>query len=425
MPPTEEQWRPPPQPERVGAVSNGTASSGLGDTHVPPRTLAGATILQIVPALREEPNARTVVNVAHALLQAGARALVAADEGPLADELKAFGAEWIPLVNATVNPFKLMQNASLLENVIATERVDIVHAQGAGAARSARKAAAHMAVWFVTTLPDVPPSGMYGLAIRALARGHRVIAPSVYAATPIMRHYGIAPEHVTIIPRAIDTVTFDPAAVAPERVAALRQAWRIRPDERVVLAPGRVAPWNGQIMLPEIARVLADGNVRRTVFVIAGEHTSHARYARAVQQQAAAQGVTSEVRLTGHCADMPAAFAAADVVVVPAVEPPILGRVVAQAQAMARPVVVSGIGVLPEHIVVPPQMPEELRTGWVAKPDDPVEFAQALRLALALDATAQQAMAARARQFAEYMFSPQSVAEATRAVYTSLLARDT
>jgi hypothetical protein len=33
-------------------------------------------------------------------------------------------------------------------------------------------------------------------------------------------------------------------------------------------------------------------------------------------------------------------------------------------------------------------------------------------------------MAARARQFAEYMFSPRSIAVATRAVYTSLLARD-
>jgi hypothetical protein len=33
-------------------------------------------------------------------------------------------------------------------------------------------------------------------------------------------------------------------------------------------------------------------------------------------------------------------------------------------------------------------------------------------------------MSARARQFAQYMFSPESIAVATRAVYTSLLARD-
>jgi glycosyltransferase involved in cell wall biosynthesis len=111
-------------------------------------------------------------------------------------------------------------------------------------------------------------------------------------------------------------------------------------------------------------------------------------------------------------------------VVVPAVEPPVLGRVVAEAQAMGRPVVTADIGILPEHVVTPPEMPEDVRTGWVATPGDTMEFAKAIGSAFALDDTAYRAMSARARQFAEYMFSPQSVAVATRAVYTSLLARD-
>jgi glycosyltransferase involved in cell wall biosynthesis len=69
-------------------------------------------------------------------------------------------------------------------------------------------------------------------------------------------------------------------------------------------------------------------------------------------------------------------------------------------------------------------MPDELRTGWAVPAGDPVAFAEALREVLYLEVADYQAMAARARQFAEYMFSPQSVAVATRAVYTSLLARD-
>jgi glycosyltransferase involved in cell wall biosynthesis len=111
-------------------------------------------------------------------------------------------------------------------------------------------------------------------------------------------------------------------------------------------------------------------------------------------------------------------------VVVPSLEAPVLGRVVAQAQAMGRPVVTADVGILPEHVVTPPEMPEDVRTGWVVKRGDPAEFARALSFALSLDERAYQAMAARARQFAEYMFSPHSVAVATRAVYTSLLARD-
>src|SRR5262245_16286930 len=133
----------------------GTVSNGFGDTqqHVSPRTLAGATILQIVPALREDPVARSAVNVAHALLQSGARAMIAADDGPLVAELKAFGGEWVPLVNATANPFKLRSGTRTLEHLIASERVDIVHAQSVGGAWIANMAAAQIAVWLVTTLP--------------------------------------------------------------------------------------------------------------------------------------------------------------------------------------------------------------------------------------------------------------------------------
>jgi glycosyltransferase involved in cell wall biosynthesis len=400
-------------------------SNGYGDTHVPPRTLAGATILQVVPALREGAVARTAVNVAYALLQSGARALIAAEDGPLVAELKSFGGEWVPLVNDTINPFKLRKSARTLEQLIAAERVDIVHAQSIGGAWSANSAAAQIAVWLVTTLPDVPAvSGLRAYWAGALARGDRVITPSNYAAAPVMARYDLPRERLTIIPRSIDTTAFDPAAVDGTRVEALRKAWRVPDDARIVLVPGRVAPFNGQLVLPDVARALLDGGVRGFVLVLAGEHRSYKKYARFLAREAQTKGVQTLVRLTGHCRDMPAAFAAADTVLVPATEPPVLGRVVAEAQAMGRPVVTSDIGVLPEHVVTPPEMPEDVRTGWVVKPGDAAELAHALSAAFALDDTAYRAMAARARQFAEYMFSPQSVAVATRAVYTSLLARD-
>lgn len=400
-------------------------SDGFEGTRVPRRTLAGATILQIVPALHESPEARSAVNVAFALLQAGARALVAADDGPLVGELKASGGEWVEFPNATGNPLRLRRNAGMLEHLIASERVDIVHAHSAGGAWSARAAASRIAVWLVTSLPDAPaPGGRASQITRALAQGHRIISPSLYAATPFMQRYGIAHDQVTIIPREIDTAKFDPVAVHPERSEALREAWRIPSQARVVLVPGRLAPWNGQIVVPEVARTLAEEGIEDVVFVIVGEHAIHRKYAREIMRLAQAHGVERWLRLTGHCPDMPAALACADLVAVTTIEPPLIGSVVAQAQAMGRPVVTSDVGMLPENVLVPPRMPDELRTGWVVTPADAVGLAHTLKLALALNPTDYQAMAARAREFAEYMFSPQSAAVATRAVYMSLLTRD-
>ena len=395
------------------------------DQRAAPRSLAGATILQIVPALVEEPAARSAANVAHVLLRAGARALIAGDNGPLVDELTTAGAEWIPMINATVNPLRLRRNARELERLIAQERIDIVHAYDAGAAWSARVAASQIAVWLVTTLPDVPSyTGLRGRYARGLAQADRIIAPSNYAAAPIIQRFGVTPEHITIVPRAIDTAKYDPRAVSAERIDALLKTWRVSPDDRIVLVPGRVAPWNGQIMMPDVVRTLLDEGVRDFAIVIAGETETDAKYARNLMKRAQVQNVDDVFRMAGHVADLPAAFAAADVVAVPAIEPPVLGRVVAQAQAMGRPVVTSDVGVLPEQVVAPPRMPEDVRTGWVAKAGDTADFARALTLALAIDRTIYRGMSARARQFVEYMFSPESVAEAMRAVYTSLLARD-
>jgi glycosyltransferase involved in cell wall biosynthesis len=400
-------------------------SNGYGERETAPRTLAGATILQVVPALREETVARTALDVAQALRQWGARALIAGAQGPLVEELQAAGGEWIPFANDTVNPLRIRSGARMLEDLINRERIDIVHAHSAGGALSAHMAASQIAVWLVTSLPDVPPTSRFSAFwTGGLARGDRIIAPSSFAAMPMMQRFDIARERITVVPRGIDTAAFDPAAVNSERIAALCRAWRIPDDARIVLAPGRVAPWNGQLILPDAARALSDGGMRDLVFVLAGEHASHGKYGRAVLKQAQAQGVHGMLRLVGHCRDMPAAFAAADVVAVPAVEAPVLGRVVAEAQAMGRPVVTSDVGNLPELIVTPPEMPEDVRTGWVVRRGDPIEFARALGTALTLDGNAYRAMSARARQFAEYMFSPRSVALATRTVYTSLLARE-
>jgi len=400
-------------------------STDHDDTHESPHTLVGATILQIVPALREEPVARTALIVAAALLQAGTRALVAAEDGPLAAELQALGGEFVPLLNATANPLKLRSGARKLEELIASEHIDVVHAQSIGGAWIASMAAAKVAVWLVTTLPDVPVApGLRAYWAGALARGDRVIAPSNYAAAPVAARYGLPRERVAVVPRSVDTAAFDPDAVAPERIEALRKAWRIPQDARILLVPGRVAPFNGQLILPEVARALLDAGLRGFVFVLAGEHRSFAKYARSIADEAKAKGVQGLIRFAGHCRDMPAALAAADTVVVPAIEPPMLGRMLAQAQAMGRPVVTSNVGLLPEQVVTPPDMPEDVRTGWVAKASDAKEFASAIGAAFALDDTAYRTMAARARQFAQYMFSPEGVAAATLDVYNSLLQRD-
>src|SRR5690242_767682 len=319
------------------------------------RSLAGATILQVVPALRDDPAGHAAVETAFMLLQSGARAMVAGDEGSLVKDLCAFGGEWLPMINDTINPLRIWQNARRLADLISLERIDIIHAQSAGGAWSALAATKRMPVFLVTSfadrLPARSPAGAWFR--RSLARGDRVIAPSSYVSRAMIEYYKLAAERITVIPRAIDTNAFDPASISADRIAALRHAWGVGPGARVVLVPGRLAPCNGQLSMIDAARFLAEGSDRNIVFIFAGDEHSEPRYARALRRQTRLQAIDSLCRFVGHCSDMPAAFALADVVVVPAIEPPLSGRTVAEAQASGRPVVTTSVGMLPENVLAP------------------------------------------------------------------------
>ena len=391
-----------------------------------PRTLANATILQIVPTLRDEAAARAAVETACGLMQNGARALVAGESGPLAGRLQTAGGEWIRLFNDTMNPLKLRRNATMLERLIATERIDIVHAYGAGAAWSALSATAHLPVRLVTSMPDGPPLAGWvkPFFAGALSRGDRVLAGSAHAAARIIQHFQIAPERVAVIPRSIDTRLFDPAAIDMRRVVAFRTAARLHGHERIILVPGRISPANGHHVLVDAAAILADRGLRGCVYVLIGDDQSHRQYTRSLIARINKLGLAPIFRMTSMFRDVPAALAASHLAVLPALESPATGRRLAEAQAMARPVVTTHVGVLPENLLAPPRMPDELRTGWLVRPGHAVELAGAIGVAMRLDATAYQALAARARQFAQYMFSPESVVAATRAIYSALLARD-
>jgi glycosyltransferase involved in cell wall biosynthesis len=391
-----------------------------------PHSLAGATVLQLVPALRDDAIGQAAVEIALNLVRAGARAIVAGGDGPLVGELRGFGGEWLAMAADSFNPLRIQRNTRQIQRLIAGERIDIVHAHCAAAAWSAFGATDRMPVFLVTSFDEqLARDAWPGTLFRSsLARGDRVIAPSSYISRAMIERYKIPPERIAVIPRAVDTARFSPAAVNVQRVAALRRAWGVLPDMRVVLVPGRLAPWNGQLSMIDAARLLIGGGERNIAFIFAGEDRGHLRYRNELRRRARAHGIDTLIRLVGHQADMPTALAAADVVVIPSLVPPRSGRTAAETQAMARPLVTTAVGALPENLLCPPRMKDELRTGWLVRAGHPGDLASATAAALALNPTAYEALGARARQFADFMFSPQSVAEAIHGIYTSLLARD-
>jgi glycosyltransferase involved in cell wall biosynthesis len=387
--------------------------------------LAGRTVLQIIPALDEGGAERTTIDIAAALTQAGARALVATEGGRLIGELQAQGGLWIPFAASTKNPLRILSNAARLRSLVAREKIDLIHARSRAPAWSAHLATKKLKMPFVTTYHGAY-SGKSQLKRKynsVMVSGDAVIANSWFTATSIASIWPEVAPRLHVIHRGTNLSAFTPAAVAVERVEALRRAWDVAPHQRIVLLPGRLTPWKGQRVLIEAAATVRQNGIDDVVFILAGDHQGREAYAAELKARAAELGLADYVRQVGHCGDMPAAYLSAAVVAIPSTGPEAFGRTAVEAQAMGCPVIVSDHGATSETVLAPPETPAARRTGWRVTAGDAAALALALQEALGLGASAHDALAAKSRAHVEAHFSLEAMCRATLAIYAHLLAR--
>jgi glycosyltransferase involved in cell wall biosynthesis len=382
------------------------------------------TILQIIPHLDTGGAELSVVEVADAIVRAGGRALVLAEPGRLSPRVTAAGGEMMPFPAGTKNPLKMLANARIIARIVREQGVDLIHARSRAPAWSGLRAARLASVPLVTTY-----HGAYGEtnAIKraynsVMARGAVVIANSNYTSRLIKSRYATPPERIVVIHRGIDPAAFDPAGVAPERVAALLARWEVTPGTPIILHAARLTGWKGQaVLISAAAKLAAMGQLGQAVVVLAGDAQGRDSYVQGLKGQIAKAGLGQHVRLVGHTEDIAAAYLAAHVTVVASTEPEAFGRSAIEAAAMGCPVIAADHGAPPETILAPPDSPPDSVTGWLVPPGDGQALARQLALALALEPGNRSAIGGRARWHVLVNFTVQAMQRKTLAVYDRVL----
>ncbi|OYX93891.1 MAG: hypothetical protein B7Y78_07600 [Caulobacter sp. 35-67-4] len=204
--------------------------------------------------------------------------------------------------------------------------------------------------------------------------------------------------------------------VGGDRIAALRQAWGVAPDDRrlKVLLAGRLTRWKGQALLIEAMANLKARGEARVLLLLVGDDQGRKAYRAELEAQIAAADLQDDVRIVGHCDDMPAAYLLADLAIAPSIEPEAFGRTAVEPQVMGRPVLASDHGAARET-VLPGQ------TGWLVAPGDAQAWADALATARDAGAATRQTMGQTARARARRLYSVDAMCEATLQVYARVL----
>lgn len=371
-------------------------------------------VLQVLPRLVTGGVERGTIEIATALQAFGWKAVVASEGGPMVRELQRVGAEHITLPLASKNPLVLRRNRDALRKVIQEHGVSLVHARSRAPAWSALWAARAEGVPFVTTFHgtyNLGPMALKKRYNRVMAMGDRVIAISEFIRRHILEHYPVSDEVIRVIHRGVDFFRFDPDKVSPERMIALSQRWRLPDGVPVVMLPGRLTRWKGQMLLLEALTHLQDLKV---CCVLVGSDQGRDAYRAEVEAEVIRLGLRDRVILADECNDMPAAYMVADVVVSASTDPEAFGRVSAEGQAMGRPVVAPQHGAAPEILV-------DGKTGWLFIPNNAESLARALRNALSLTSEERAEWAPRAIAHIQANFTTDQMCAKTMAVYRELL----
>jgi glycosyltransferase involved in cell wall biosynthesis len=371
-------------------------------------------VLQVIPALDAGGAERTAVDIAAAVVKDGGRAWIATRGGRLAAEAEKKGAKLLSGAFETKNPFRIWSNAGVIADFVRRENISIIHARSRAPAWSAWIAARRTGARFVATYHGIYNAGN---ALKRhyngiMTRGDAIIANSRFTAAHVSREHHIEMSRIEVIPRGIDIAAFTPENVSPERVAEVRKQWGLKAGKPVILLPGRLTRWKGQLDFVEALARLPDQEFEA---VLAGDPQEREGYLAELRMAIDRAKLTQKVRIPGHCSDMPAALMVADVVVAPSIEPEAFGRVAVEAQAMGRPLVASCLGAQTETV-------RDGETGFLFPPGNVAELAEKIAKAISLGTGDRLAMAETQRANVLGLYTVETMCAATLSVYRRVLA---
>jgi glycosyltransferase involved in cell wall biosynthesis len=208
--------------------------------------------------------------------------------------------------------------------------------------------------------PFYPQNGL--LARFVLRQAARIHGHSRYLMEHLER-YVRDPNRFVIIPHGLELEKYN--LNAPE--TRIREFYGIAQDHPVVVMTGRINQYKGQDDLIKAAAIVIQQQPD-THFLIAGRGPDALK--QELEHLIADLGIGHRVRLVGYVPSIPEFLSAANIVAMPSWEEP-FGLVALEGMAMAKPVVSTHAGGVPEFVL-------DKQVGLLVPPRDPVELADAI-----------------------------------------------
>jgi len=342
-------------------------------------------VLQVIPKLGYGGAETGCYDLAHYLPEQKCKSFIITSGGPLLKFINKKKVKVFRLPVQSKNPILMFFNFLSILLIIILFNINIVHARSRAPAWSCLFATKIARRKFVTTF-----HGTYNFKSKikkfynsVMVRSNLVIAGSNFIFSHINENYGNfflnKKRKLLVIFRGINTNYFYYKRVLPIKADKFAKEHNIDRNKFIILLPGRLTNWKGQIVFIEaIKSLLENQNIPSFEAIILGNDQGRNVYKKKLVGLVQQYRLNKIVKFIDHCQEMPIAYSISNLIVSSSIEPEAFGRVSVEAQSMEVPIVASNIGGSKETII-------DGKTGFLFKSGNPKDLADTITMVMEKD----------------------------------------
>ena len=307
-------------------------------------------VLQVIPKLGYGGAETGCYDLAHYLPENNCSSYIVTSGGELLKFIDQKKVKLIKLPVHSKNPILILFNSIVLIFIILFHNISIVHARSRAPAWSCLIATKITRRKFVTTFHGTYnfKSSIKKFYNSVMVRSNLVIAGSNFIFSHVKDNYSKyldLKKKFLVIFRGINVDYFDPSTTIETEENNLLSSWGVTRDKKLILMPGRLTAWKGQVLFIEALNLVNKELGHQSFYaVILGDDQGRDIYTKKIKRLAEQYRLIPQLKFVEHCKNMPLAYKISSLVVSASIEPEAFGRVAIEAQSMEKPIIASDIG---------------------------------------------------------------------------------
>lgn len=295
-------------------------------------------IVQLLPELNEGGVERGTVELARELIKQGFKSIVISNGGKLVKQLETEGSLHLKCDICSKNPLSSISRILKLQKLLKELKPDVLHVRSRVPAWLVYFANKSLKIPIVSTVHGFNSVSFYS---RIMTNADKVICVSMSIKEYIQKHYKTPKEKITIIPRGIDLVKFNPNNLDENFIESFKKEFNLN-DKFIVTTVGRITQLKDLETFIKAISIIQTTLPNVVGLIVGGVREDKQNYFKTLQDLVKSLHVN--ILFTGSQSNVAEIYSLSDVVTSSSKKPESFGRSVAEALALNTPVIATNHG---------------------------------------------------------------------------------